>query len=363
MGYRMKSVSERLGIPKNTLIAWEQRYGFPKPARLPNGYRLYSESDVAALEMLKRLLDSGLRISEALMRVQKGEAPNGMSDSTSGRAMRHDTGSGITAGRPTDGVSGGTVGSKVPSGIPSEVPNGISSGIDRASGDVSLQEGGALTDRDAGHLWAGAPEDAQRVLEPVWRRVLERLMSFDRPGADLVLLPYAGQPFASRLEALYFPLLRALGDGWERGRISVAQEHFASAFCRDHMALMLLQLSGHRSKRGGAVCAGFPGDRHELGALGVAIQLAASGQRTVYLGADVPLEELCRCALDQGADSVWVSIIGIRSASEVLTFTREVRRALPASTRVVIGGRGLPEGMPERLEGVTFARRFQEVRL
>lgn len=66
MGYQIKSVAELLGIPRNTLLAWERRYSVVKPARLANGYRVYSEADVTRLRALKRLLDDGHRVSEAL---------------------------------------------------------------------------------------------------------------------------------------------------------------------------------------------------------------------------------------------------------------------------------------------------------
>ena len=49
MRYRMKTVSELTGIPRNTLVAWERRYGLPEPERLANGYRLYSDADVELL--------------------------------------------------------------------------------------------------------------------------------------------------------------------------------------------------------------------------------------------------------------------------------------------------------------------------
>ncbi|MEM9873276.1 MAG: MerR family transcriptional regulator [Myxococcota bacterium] len=71
MSYRIKTVSELTGIPKNTLVAWERRYGTPSPERALNGYRVYSEHDVAELVEIKSALDDGLKISEAIERVAK----------------------------------------------------------------------------------------------------------------------------------------------------------------------------------------------------------------------------------------------------------------------------------------------------
>lgn len=70
MGYRIKTVSELTGIPKNTLIAWERRYNVVEPNRHGNRYRSYSDKDVALLKRIKRLLEDGYKISEAVELVQ-----------------------------------------------------------------------------------------------------------------------------------------------------------------------------------------------------------------------------------------------------------------------------------------------------
>lgn len=66
MGFRIKTVSERTGIPRGTLLAWERRYGLPSPDRQDNGYREYSEADVERLSAVKRLVDAGHKVSEAI---------------------------------------------------------------------------------------------------------------------------------------------------------------------------------------------------------------------------------------------------------------------------------------------------------
>jgi MerR family regulatory protein len=42
-GLTLKAVSRRTGIPAATLRTWERRYGFLRPVRSANGYRLYGE--------------------------------------------------------------------------------------------------------------------------------------------------------------------------------------------------------------------------------------------------------------------------------------------------------------------------------
>jgi methanogenic corrinoid protein MtbC1 len=64
--YNIKSVSQRTGVQPVTLRAWERRYKILEPSRAENGYRLYSERDVALLIWLKNQVDTGISISSAV---------------------------------------------------------------------------------------------------------------------------------------------------------------------------------------------------------------------------------------------------------------------------------------------------------
>src|SRR3954454_9288836 len=54
---------------------WEQRYGFPSPARTPAGYRVYSEHDVLTIKRVLAYRDSGLSVPAALGRARALEGP------------------------------------------------------------------------------------------------------------------------------------------------------------------------------------------------------------------------------------------------------------------------------------------------
>lgn len=64
--FTIKAVQNRTGIKPVTLRAWERRYDLLDPARLKNGYRLYSERDVQLLLWVKNRLDSGISISQVV---------------------------------------------------------------------------------------------------------------------------------------------------------------------------------------------------------------------------------------------------------------------------------------------------------
>jgi methanogenic corrinoid protein MtbC1 len=61
--FNIKAVSRITGIPPVTMRAWERRYRVLDPNRAENGYRRYSERDIAILSWLKQQVDSGISIS------------------------------------------------------------------------------------------------------------------------------------------------------------------------------------------------------------------------------------------------------------------------------------------------------------
>jgi DNA-binding transcriptional MerR regulator/methylmalonyl-CoA mutase cobalamin-binding subunit len=62
----IKAVSQATGIEAVTLRAWERRYGVPSPERSEQGYRLYSDRDVAILRWLKARVEEGVTIGQAV---------------------------------------------------------------------------------------------------------------------------------------------------------------------------------------------------------------------------------------------------------------------------------------------------------
>lgn len=64
--FPIAAVERDTGLGKDTLRAWERRYGFPRPLRDANGDRLYPADQVARLRTLKRLIDKGHRPGKLL---------------------------------------------------------------------------------------------------------------------------------------------------------------------------------------------------------------------------------------------------------------------------------------------------------
>lgn len=90
------------------------------------------------------------------------------------------------------------------------------------------------------------------------------------------------------------PFLHDLGERWERGEASVAQEHFASQFLRGR--LLGLARGWDRGVGPRAVLACLPGEQHDLPLIVFGIALREHGWRITFLGADTPIATLANAA-------------------------------------------------------------------
>jgi hypothetical protein len=64
--YSIRVASRLTSIELDTLRMWERRYGFPRPERTGGGSRIYSESDIETLRLIRRSLELGYRPGEVV---------------------------------------------------------------------------------------------------------------------------------------------------------------------------------------------------------------------------------------------------------------------------------------------------------
>lgn len=74
----IKELAERTGLAAGTIRMWEQRFGFPNPARTEGGYRQYTSDDVETLRRAVAFRERGLSVPAALERARA--AAGGASD-------------------------------------------------------------------------------------------------------------------------------------------------------------------------------------------------------------------------------------------------------------------------------------------
>jgi len=85
--------------------------------------------------------------------------------------------------------------------------------------------------------------------------------------------------------------LAQVGVGWYNSKVSVQQEHFASAIARRRLDA-LLAATPTSTHKGNILAACPPGEEHDFVLLLVTYLLKRNGWEVVYLGANVPLNDL-----------------------------------------------------------------------
>ncbi len=223
---RIGELSRRLGVSNHVLRAWESRYGLLQPVRSAGGFRLYSEADALRIRRMQAHLARGLSAAEAARAV-----------------LGEDSGARTGPGQATE---------------PGRGP--------AAAGELS----GAL------ELSGGLRRALDAFDEPAAQAVLDRLMS------DLSL--------TAVLREVVLPYLTELGQRWEQGTASVAQEHFASNVIRGRLAGLARGWGNGHGPR--AILACPPGELHDLALMVFGIILNRNGWRIDYLGTNTPVEEL-----------------------------------------------------------------------
>jgi excisionase family DNA binding protein len=174
-------------------------------------------------------------------------------------------------------------------------------------------------------------------------RLRGRLLAGDERGCwgilEAALL--SGSPADAYLKVLA-PALRAVGDMWATGAVSVAEEHRATAVALG-LAGRMGPLFTHRGvrRRGTVLLATAAGDSHILPGRMVADVLRSEGFAVVDLGADAPVASVVETAKkipDLGAVGVTLATCHARTAvASVVAGVRDARPGVP----ILAGGPAL----------------------
>jgi DNA-binding transcriptional MerR regulator len=179
----------------------------------------------------------------------------------------------------------------------------------------------------------GVKEDLRRALD-----------AFDEPAAQAVLDRALGDlSLNSVLRGVVVPYLADLGDRWEQGTATVAQEHFASNVLRGRLA----GLARGWGAGGGpsAVLACPPGELHDLALLVFGIVLARRGWAVTYLGTSTPVEELTSAVQ---ATSPILVVVASTDPARFEHVAAELA-ALAGRSTLALAGAGATASLAERL--------------
>lgn len=133
------------------------------------------------------------------------------------------------------------------------------------------------------------------------------------------------------------PLMETVGHLWRSGAVRTCQEHFASSHMRSFLGRTMLDANtdpdGPR-----IVMATLPGQAHELGATMAAVVAAQGGWNVIYLGPNVPVEEIAFSADCKDARAVGISLSYPLDDPRAPVLLRDLQQKLPSQCQLLVGG-------------------------
>jgi len=273
--YPIKVVSQMTGLSVHVIRAWEKRYSVVEPDRTDTNRRLYSEEDIEKLKLLNDALHLGHHIG------------------------------------------------------------GIA--------NLSLLELKKLIPKESNNLLeyknGFAPINSENLLEEVLSDSMLAIRNYDAKKLESILLNASAkltQPIL--IEELIIPLVYKVGDLWHTGEIRVANEHLASSVIRGFLYNLLDSYSLNDSAPV-MVTATPRGQEHELGALIAGVVAASSGWKVIYLGSNLPAEEIGAVVSYLKARVVALSIVYPNDDLHLKHELKKFKHLLPDGVSIIVGGR------------------------
>lgn len=262
------------GLSQHTIRAWERRYAALAPDRTATNRRLYSDEDLDKLALLNRAVQAGHSIGQ-IASLSILELHNLLSKSEASQSRLP---------QPTPSSKGATV---------------PVSDLEECLRAVAEMNGTAL---EYGLTRAAA------------------LM-----GA------------AAMIDRVVLPLLTSIGENWRAGQTRPVHEHMATAIVRTFLGNLLASFQS--SAVAPCLIVTTPvGQFHELGALIAAITAASEGWKVLYLGPNLPAEEVAGAMYQTRATAVALSLIYPPDDPRLEHELRALRQHVGPMTPIFVGG-------------------------
>ncbi len=244
IGYPIGLVSLHTGLSTHVIRAWERRYHAVVPQRSASGRRLFTQSDIDRLILLRRVIKKGHSISH-IAGLDRAKLV-GLAASTT---------------QPDDPTYAY---SAIPTGTgPTEI-------IDHSLKAVAMLDGNALQ----GILRQAAAAFSHQAL----------------------------------LDTIFCPLMEQVGRRWSDGSLRIVNGQLASVIIHAQLIGLLSHPGGNAAERPCLLIATPAGQWCYLGALAVAIIAQDHGWKPVFLGFNLPAEEIAAACSVLGPQMIALSI-------------------------------------------------------
>ncbi|MFH1844421.1 MAG: cobalamin-dependent protein [bacterium] len=282
-GHPIRVVAKRTGLTPDVLRAWERRYSAITPFRSITGRRLYSDHDVSRLTLMKQIVAGGRRISDI--------ANLSLAD----------------------------------------LQQVVNEDLDAQHGQLVAETANQVPLLDT--------QTRCMSTETLLQHCLEAVEKLDREGLAQTLarasVVLSGHQFR---RDLLVPLLHQIGERWQQGDLRITHEHLAAATVRSF--LTTFERTPRQARSGPVlIITTLSGQLHELGALLVATTATEMGWNAIYLGPDLPAEEIAAAVQQAQAQVVALSLVYPAHDPRLESELHRLRQLLGSDIKILVGGR------------------------
>ncbi|MCL4203205.1 MAG: cobalamin-dependent protein [Pirellulaceae bacterium] len=193
--------------------------------------------------------------------------------------------------------------------------------------------------------------------EVQYRRYFDALLAGEREVCHAMFAEWlnAGIELRWLYEQRVRRSLYEIGELWERGRVSVAVEHLATAITESLLTMTYPRLFARPRVGRSAVVTCVANEYHQIGGKMVADLFELHGWRGYFLGANAPLDDVLKLVEEKRPDAVGLSVTVTFGLDTMLRTARAIRAAFP-TVPILVGGQALRWGGRERIEQILQAR-------
>ena len=146
----------------------------------------------------------------------------------------------------------------------------------------------------------------------------------------------------AKVPDLYFdvfqPVLYEVGARWESNKLTVAQEHMATAITQYVMAQIYEPPAEAANPKGHVVLTGVEGELHNIGAVMVGDLLELDGWRVRFLGTNLPAGAVLSALRDSAPTHVGISATMLFNVAAVRQLIAAIRLEFKDRVRILVGG-------------------------
>ncbi len=144
--------------------------------------------------------------------------------------------------------------------------------------------------------------------------------------------------FEEAVVQVVYPFFIRMGMMWQTGSIRPAQEHFVSNLIRQKMMVLIdSQITGGSTSARRFTLFLPEGEMHELGLLFAQYMLRKRGHRVVYLGQNVPFEDLLEVERLQPSDFFLTSFVNGFRADDLVAYLHKLHECFPQKNIYLTG--------------------------